>query len=155
MNPKIIAALESAVPAEMAAADLYDRLAGLATNAETRTLFGSLSNDERRHRRLLEAQYAAVVGHAFAPAPVRRIRIPMGAAEILWPAALTLAINAEADAFLHYTNSADAETDKDARALYRQLADDEAGHRRLLEAEYASRLGQPFSDYELESWVRE
>jgi rubrerythrin len=74
---------------------------------------------------------------------------------MLWPAALTLAINGEADAHEGYRRSAETETQSEARSLYLQLADDEASHRRLLEAEYAARLGQPFSDVELDTWVRE
>lgn len=155
MNPKVIGALESAIPAEIAACDLYLRLADLAGSAETKKLLASLAGDERRHRQLLESRYQITAGRTFEAGPVRRIRVPAGAGDMLWPAALTLAINAEADAHLGYSRSAEQEEDAAARALYRQLAEDEAGHRRLLEAEYAARLGQPFADYELESWVRE
>ena len=155
MNPKIVAALELAIPAEIAAADLYVRLVDKATNEDTRKLFQSLTADERRHRQLLEARYQTEAGRAYAAGPVRQLRLPADASEMLWPAALTLAINGEADAHEAYVKSASSETDPGARAMYEILAEDEAGHRRLLEAEYAARLGQPFSDYELESWVRE
>lgn len=155
MNHSANAALESAIAAEIAAADLYSRLSALASEIQTRRLFESLTGDERRHRQLLEARYKAVIGQDPPAQPVRRIRMPVGAVSMLWPAALTLAINAEADARESYLKSAETEVDAEAHSMYRQLAADEATHRRLLEAEYAARLGQPFSDVELDTWVRE
>jgi rubrerythrin len=155
MNPNVIAALETALAAEIAAADLYARLAGLATSETTKNLFSSLTADEKRHRQLLETQYASDAGKAYAAEPVRQLRLPTGARDLLWPAALTLAINGEIDAHDVYSRRVAQVTDPQARALYQQLADDEAGHRNLLEAEYAARQGHPFADTELETWVRE
>lgn len=155
MNPNVIAVLETALAAEIAAADLYTRLAGLATSETTRNLFSSLTADEKRHRQLLEKQYASDTGKAFVAGLVRRLRLPADARDLLWPAALTLAINGEMDAHEAYSKCAALVTDAQARALYQQLADDEAGHRNLLEAEYAARQGHPFADAELETWVRE
>jgi rubrerythrin len=155
MNPNVIAALETAIAAEIAAADLYARLEGAANSQTTRKLFASLAADEKRHRQLLEKQYAAHAGIAYVSGHVRQLRIPTDAPDLLWPAALTLAINGEIDAHDVYSSSAAQATDAQAKALFRQLADDEAGHRRLLEAEYAARQGHPFADTELETWVRE
>lgn len=155
MNSSVIAALETAIAAEIAAADLYARLQGVATSETTRKLFASLTADEKRHRQLLEKQYVADSGKAHVAGPVRQLRFPSNARDLLWPAALTLAINGEMDAHNAYTFCATQVADPQARALYRQLADDEAGHRKLLEAEYAARQGHPFSDTELETWVRE
>ena len=126
----------------------------LANNAETQKLFDALTGDERRHRQLLEAQYkpppASLCRRAGPPDPHSRRRRRDALAGGPDPGH-----QRRGDAFLGYSKSADAESDQATRALYRQLAEDEAGHRRLLEAEYAARIGQPFSDYELESWVRE
>ena len=155
MNPSVIAALETAIAAEIAAADLYAQLAGAATSETTKSLFSSLTADEKRHRQLLEKQYAADAGKAYLAGPVRQLRFPTDARDLLWPAALTLAINGEMDAHDAYSKCVAQVTDPQAKALYQQLVDDEAGHRKLLEAEYAARQGHPFSDTELETWVRE
>jgi rubrerythrin len=155
VNPDAIAALEIALAAEIAANDLYTRLARQATSETTRNLFSSLTADEKRHRELLEKQYSSGAGRAFVAKPVRQLRLPEGARDLLWPAALTLAINGEMDAYDTYIRCGAQAIDAPARALYRQLADDEAGHRKLLEAEYAARQGHPFADMELETWVRE
>jgi rubrerythrin len=155
VNPNVIDALESALAAEIAAADLYTRLAGLAASKTTKNLFESLTADEKRHRQLLERQYVSDSGGAFVAPPVRQLRLPHDARDLLWPAALTLAINGEIDAHDTYSRCAGQVPDPQAKTLYKQLAEDEAGHRALLEAEYAARQGHPFSDTELETWVRE
>jgi rubrerythrin len=155
MNPNIIAALETALAAEIAAADLYIRLEHAANSETTKNLFASLTADEKRHRQLLEKRFLADAGKAYVAGPVRQLRIPTDARDLLWPAALTLAINGEMDAHDAYAKSAAQSPDAQAKTLYQHLADDEAGHRMLLEAEYAARQGHPFSDTELETWVRE
>ncbi len=155
MNANVLMALESAIVAEIASADLYTRLATMAASETTKTVFASLTADEKRHRQLLEQQYLAGAGKAFASGPVRQLCLPTHARDLLWPAALTLAINGEVEAHDAYARCAGLVTDPQARSLYQQLADDEAGHRKLLEAEYAARQGHPFSDVELETWVRE
>jgi rubrerythrin len=155
VNPNIIVVLETALAAEIAAADLYTRLAQLASSETTKKLLSSLTADEKRHRQLLEKQYESDAGKSYAAGPVRQLRLPSGARDLLWPAALTLAINGEMDAHDTYSKCAAQVTDPRAKALYKQLADDEAGHRKLLEAEYAARQGHPFADTELETWVRE
>jgi rubrerythrin len=155
MNPNVVAALETAIAAEIAAADLYERLERVASDETTKTLFTSLTADEKRHRQILEKRYAADAGKPHVAGRVRQLRLPSGAPDLLWPAALTLAINGEVDAHDVYSSCAAQATDAQARALYQQLADDEAGHRMLLEAEYAARQGHPFAEAELETWVRE
>jgi rubrerythrin len=155
MNPTVIVALETAIAAEIAAADLYARLAGAAASETTKSLFLSLSADEEQHRHLLEKQYASDAGRAYVAGPVRQLRFPADARDLLWPAALTLAINGEMDAHDAYSTCAAQTTDRRAKAMYEQLAADESGHRKLLEAEYAARQGHPFADTELETWVRE
>lgn len=155
MNTNVLAVLETAIAAEIAAADLYSRLTSIAASDTTRQVFASLTADEKRHRQLLEQQYAAVAGKTFVAGPVRQLRFPTDASELLWPAALTLAINGEMDAHEAYARSAGQATDPPTKALYTRLSEDEAGHRKLLEAEYAARQGHPFADVELETWVRE
>ena len=155
MNPPATVALDTAIAAEMAAADLYSRLAQQAGSKESRQLFLSLSADEQRHRQTLERRYLTAVGRPHPSSPFVPFPLPDAAGVMLWPAALTLAINAEIQAHDRYVRLAAETTDAAGQAIFRDLAADEAGHRRLLEAEYAARLGQPFSDYELSTWVRE
>ncbi len=155
MNSTVLLALESAIPAEIAAADLYARLSDKAGDAEARRVFLSLSADERRHRELLEKRYLDTVGQPYVAGNVPSILLPPDGDKMLWPAALTLAIKGEIAAHDGYLKSAAEAADAEGQAMYRQLAEDEAGHRRLLEAEYAARLGQPFAEYEMATWVRE
>ena len=76
MNPNLITALETAIAAEIAAADLYTRLAGAATSETTKSLFSSLTADEKRHRQLLEKQYAADAGKAYLAGPFVNFAFP-------------------------------------------------------------------------------
>lgn len=155
MSHSAISALEIAISAEIAAADLYQRLAQIARNPESQGIFFALATDERRHREILEERYLRLAGRPYAAKPVSPIPLPPASDKMLWPAALTLAIKAEIEAYDRYTKAAAEAADPEGQAMYRQLAEDEAGHRRLLEAEYAARLGHPFSEYELAVWVRE
>jgi len=155
MNQSAISALEVAISAEIAAADLYRRLAQVARNPESQGIFLALAADEQRHRQILEERYLGLVGRSYAAGPVSPTPLPQAADKMLWPAALTLAIKAEIEAHDRYVKAAAETPDPEGRAMYLRLAEDEAGHRQILEAEYAARLGQPFVEYELQTWVRE
>jgi rubrerythrin len=155
VNAYALAAIKKAIAAEIAAADLYTRLAALAGNPESGGIFAALVADEVRHRGMLEMRIAEATGQAYVAGPFQPVALPPAASGMLWPAALTLAIRGETAAHDGYVKEAARTTDAEGKAMFTHLAEDEAGHRRLLEAEYAARIGQPFAEYEQGTWVRE
>ncbi|MBN1885883.1 MAG: ferritin family protein [Candidatus Krumholzibacteriota bacterium] len=138
-------ALEKAIYREIGARDFYGSVAGTITNPEGRDRFRHLSEDEEAHRAKLVGWLEERLGVRFvfddakgAASEIQGIELSAqtGAFE-----ALKLAIEAETNAEAYYRRQAAAFDDAELEKLLLEIADEESGHRSLLEAELNSLRG--------------
>ncbi len=138
-------AIESAIYREIGARDFYRRISEEIGNDEGKKKFSQLSIDEEAHRVKLESWYGKLTGGEFSPdgakleqSEIRGLDVDeqTGALE-----ALGIAIEAEAQAREFYSGQAEKVSDPELKQLFEKLADEEAGHFALLEAERNSIIG--------------
>jgi rubrerythrin len=138
-------AVELAIYREIGARNFYRRISDGIDNSEGKEKFSQLSRDEENHRIKLESWYEKMTGGAFSPDDVRLEQSEIrglavdgqtGALE-----ALNIAIGAETQAREFYEGQAERASDPELRRLFEQLAEEEAGHFALLEAERNSIIG--------------
>lgn len=138
-------AVELAIYREIGARNFYRRISEEIGNSEGKEKFSQLSRDEDNHRIKLESWYEKLTGEAFSPDDVRleqseirgfAVGEQTGALE-----ALNIAIEAEAQAREFYEGQAEKAADPELERLFGQLAEEEAGHFALLEAERNSIIG--------------
>ena len=137
--------LEDAIYKEIGARNFYKRIAGAIKNHEGKKRFETLSNDEDGHRVKLIRWYKEFAGSDFIEDPkavekaeVRDIDVSERTSAVK---ALDIAVEAEAEAETYYRGQAEKATRDDFKELLLQLADEESGHRALLEAERNSLVG--------------
>jgi rubrerythrin len=138
-------AVELAIYREIGARDFYKRISEEIGNADGKEKFSQLSRDEEGHRIKLESWYEKLTGGEFSPDDVKleqseiqgfTVRQQTGALE-----ALGIAIEAEEQAREFYAERASSASDPELKQLFERLADEEAGHYSLLEAERNSIIG--------------
>jgi rubrerythrin len=138
-------AIELAIYREIGARNFYNRISEEIGNTDGKEKFAQLSRDEEGHRVKLESWYEKMTGGKFTPddekleqSEIRDFAVAeqTGALE-----ALGIAINAEEQAREFYSGQAAAAADPGLKELFEKLADEEAGHFALLEAERNSIIG--------------
>lgn len=138
-------AVELAIYREIGARNFYRCISEEIGNAEGKERFSQLSMDEEGHRIKLESWYEKLTGGEFSPDDVKleqseirsfTVKEQTGALE-----ALGIAIEAEAQAREFYAGQAETASDPELKQLFEKLADEEAGHYALLEAERNSIIG--------------
>ena len=138
-------AIESAIYREIGAKNFYSRISEEIGNADGKEKFSQLSRDEDGHRIKLESWYEKLTGEEFSAdeqkleqSEIRgfAVKEQTGALE-----ALGIAIEAEEQAREFYSGQAEAASDPELKSLFERLADEEAGHYTLLEAERNSIIG--------------
>ena len=137
--------IEVAIYREIGARNFYRRISEEIKNSEGARKFAQLSEDEDGHRVKLESWFERLVGDTFSArndrieqSEIRGIKLEeqTGALE-----ALGIAIEAEEQAREFYSGQAEAASDPELKSLFERLADEEAGHYTLLEAERNSIIG--------------
>ena len=138
-------AVELAINREIAARNFYRRISEEIGNAEGKEKFSQLSIDEEGHRIKLESWYEKMTGGKFSTDDAKleqsemrgfTVKEQTGALE-----ALGIALKAEAQAREFYAGQAERARDQELKRLFENLADEEAGHYALLEAERNSIIG--------------
>jgi len=148
--------LDVAISAEMDAHQFYLRAADRTKDGKTRATFFALAGDEEGHRLQLEREHAQLLaGHKLQYRPETNILHRYLERDLDDLGAIALSIKAEQEAVLFYQQSSQQAKRADLERILLSLVEFEEGHRRLLESEYQARLGRPWSDYELDHWVRE
>jgi rubrerythrin len=139
--------LEDAIQGEIEAQKFYLGVAEKTRNSFLEELFLSLSEEEKRHRKILEN----FLDHPtktinFAKVPdfhvAETIENPELTLEMRPQDAIALAMKKEQAAMEHYTQLADACTDSDQKKVFLELAAMERGHKNRMEAAFVD-IGYP------------
>jgi rubrerythrin len=148
--------LDMAISAKMDAHQFYLRAADRTKDGKTGATFLALAGDEEGHRLQLEREYAQLLrGRKLQYRPETNILHRYLERDLDDLGAIALSIKAEQEAVSFYQQSSQQAKRADLRRILLSLVEFEEGNRRLLESEYQARLGRPWSDYELDRWVRE
>ncbi len=133
--------LDFAIAKENEANIFYTNLSKMAARPEIRTVFDNFALEELGHRKKLEAvkrgdyklpPLQTVVNLKIADYTMADDEGP----EMAYKDALVLAMKREEASYKLYTDLADVTGDKDARALFLGLAQEEAKHKLRFETEY-------------------
>ncbi len=148
--------LALAIQSEIEARRFYEGMANRADKPRIASTFAFLAQDERDHEEKLRQRSEADLCE---PSPAGGPAIESVSGNFIETAtelqALKIAIHGESRAREFYTWAAERTQDPEGKAMFKELAAVEASHQNLLEAEYKARGGQPWSEYELDTWVRE
>jgi len=153
-NESLAQILKDAIKVEMLAANFYSRGADSSTNTEIVALFGSLRDDEIQHESALRELYRELLGREAPPQIIQipeDVPLPAGDAEAI----LRLAMEREDRARNYYRFLAVQADALDAKELLTRLESFEEHHYELLEMELKGRRRQPWSQPELDNWVRD
>lgn len=138
-------AVELAIYREIGARDFYKRISEEIGNGEGKEKFSQLSRDEEGHRIKLVSWFEKLTGGEFSPDDVKLEQSEMRGFTVKEQAgaleALGIAIEAEEQAREFYARQAESALDSELKQLFERLADEEAGHYALLEAERNSIIG--------------
>jgi rubrerythrin len=149
-----LAALQMAIQTEIDGHSFYQRFAERSTEPDARLMFERLARDEVMHLELLRntkamleqkgewAEYKGLDLDAIQGAPIfSQVRVQQNiVAHTSDLSALRVAYLIEKDAVDFYTRAAAQTDDPNGRRMFRDLADMEQGHLRLIEGEYNSLL---------------
>lgn len=152
-TPEALRAIEVAIEIEKDGLAFYTQAARQTDDPHGRRMFETLAADEAAHLALFEHTRAELLKGGSWPSPEevaarspRRPVIPP-----IFPPnreqratqapqreleALRRGIQAEEDSIAHYTQAAEKTSEPAGRAMYIYLAEQEKGHRAILEAEY-------------------
>lgn len=147
-----VAALRLAIQTERDGRAFYQEAAERTHDPQGRELFRRLAEDETAHERILQERLQALQAgsgwgeteslpaSALPPEGIpvfSRERVRQDVGQYTYElSALRLAYLIEQDAVDFYTRAAEAMDDPAGKAMFRQLADMERMHRRILEDEY-------------------
>jgi len=133
----VLEILGVAVKKEAEAAAFYKGLASKIANPIIRERFMALSQEEMKHRKLVEDEYKRLTGEEKIPVPAGKFRprekFDIGNASI--EDAIDHAIGAEKAAQKRYSEAARASTDPRGQRLLEYLVEFEKGHERQLKAD--------------------
>lgn len=118
-------------------------------------LLQGLEDDERRHEKLLCATYRDITGAPCDDVATEAEPAAPALASLDVVGILRLAMEKEVEARELYAESARRSEERAVTVLLERLALEEDGHFKLLEAELAGRLGGPWADEEVRTWVRD
>lgn len=155
MTESVSEILKDAIKAEVLACQFYTRSQRQVSDREVLALFASLADDEAGHESELRMLYRDLVGED-APAQVIQ-----ASAEKTNPiphdpmAILRMAMGREERARNIYRFLAAQIDDQRAHGLLMRLESQEERHYDLLEMELKGRRAQPWSQIELDNWVRD
>ena len=145
-----IAALQMAIQTEIDGHNFYQKFAERSTDPDARKIFERLARDEIMHLELLRntkamleqsgawAEYKGLALDVIQGAPIfsqERVQQNL-VAHTSDLSALRVSYLIERDAVDFYTRAAAQTDDPNGRRMFRDLADMEQGHLRLLEGEY-------------------
>ena len=156
-NKEVLAALASYIQAEIDGHDFYILAAQRTSDPRGKAMFESLARDEVGHRQKLEAQYASILEKGCwlsaeeceAAIAIRKAGkrspfadykskvktwIKKGAGDL---DALKVGIEKEKESYSAYSEAAKKATHLEGAAMFRELAEEESGHLRLLENTYS------------------
>ena len=139
--------LDYAIGEEQAAYEFYSRLAGQTQSSAMRETFESFAYEELKHKVKLEA---IKFGGTLRPAERQVVDLQISdylvevpaAPELDYRGALVLAMKKEKAAFKLYSDLAAGAADKDVKAAFLALAQEEAKHKLRFELEYDDLLSE-------------
>ncbi len=138
-------ALDFAIAREEEAADFYTGLAGNSKDASMRTLFASFAEEEKGHKRRLEA-VKAKGAPAAADKKVMDLKIGDYLVDVEaspnmdYQDALIVAMKREKAAFRLYTDLAALADEPELKETFKFLAQEEAKHKLHFEVEYDEKV---------------
>ncbi len=122
---------------EVSARDFYLSVAGIIKDISGRKKFQNLADDEKKHRETLEDWYKKESEgkvFPFDPKKVKKIKVEVKDHTSAF-AALDIALEAERQAYLFYTEAGKRTKDEKGKEMFKKLADEEDGHYQKLSAE--------------------
>lgn len=136
--------LDFAIEREQEAVDFYTHLGSMAQNAAMKDVFEQFANEERGHKAKLlkvkDGERGLISGGGGAHVPDLKIGDYLVEEEptpdISYQNALILAMKKEKAAFRLYSDLAGKAEDAQVRALFEDLAQEEARHKLRFEIEY-------------------
>jgi rubrerythrin len=139
--------LSQAIKGEIEAAQFYADVAEKTENAHIKDLFLTFSEEEKKHRRILEGfRDDASAAVSFEKVPdfhvSETVEEPILSMDMKPADAIALAMKKEEVAMRQYTEMADACTDPDRKKLFLELAAMERGHKAKMETAFVD-IGYP------------
>ena len=139
--------LEQAIRGEIEAAQFYSDVAEKSDNAYLKELFQTFSEEEKKHRQILESfrddPSAAI---SFEKVPdfhvAETVDEPALSIDMTPADAIALAMKKEEAAMRNYTELAEVCTNPDRKKLFTELAAMERGHKNKLESAFVD-IGYP------------
>lgn len=121
---------------EISAYDFYIRVSQSIANPSGQEKFRFLASDEKRHREILEKWYEKESGQKFRvdSSQVKKIDVKIKDTTSAFEA-IDIAMEAERQAYLFYTDAAGKTKNEDAKKMLQALAKEEDGHYLKLSAE--------------------
>ena len=144
---KYLAILERAIESEIEASNFYARVAEMTTNGYLKEMFTSFSQEEQKHRNILEGfrsePAAAIHFEKVADFGVSEtVTEPTLSADMQPTEAIALAMKKEESAMSQYTQMADACNDGAQRDVFLELAAMEREHKMKMETAFVD-IGYP------------
>lgn len=139
--------LSRAIEGEIEAARFYADVAGKTEDGYIKNLFLTFSEEEKKHRRILEGfRDDASAAVSFEKVPdfhvSETVEEPSLSIDMKPAGAVALAMKKEEAAMRQYTEMADACTDPDRKKLFLELAAMERGHKAKMETAFVD-IGYP------------
>jgi rubrerythrin len=144
---KYMAILDRAIDSEIEASRFYAHVAEMTTNTYLKEMFGNFSQEEQKHRRILEGfrsdpetaiHFEKVADFGLSETMAE----PTLSADMKPADAIALAMKKEESAMRQYTGLADACNDGSQRKVFLELAAMEREHKTKLEAAFVD-IGYP------------
>lgn len=137
MNNDVTGILKNAVDNEIEAYEFYKQAAELVSDAALKSVFANLAKDELKHKVLLEGYISGLRPFEFDRPPdygvSETVDMPKLTTAMRFVDAVALAMKKEEEAMKQYEAFSQASTDPEQQALFRELANMEAGHKLGLE----------------------
>ncbi len=153
--------LRNAIQMELEGKDFFERAAGRMRHQRAKEMFEGLVKQEQRHIMVLGKEFERLSqgkswisleeadglcsGNSgvsvFKDSELKRIRISEDAGEL---EALSIGIKVEQKSIDYYASARDRATDKNAKAVFDWLVEEESGHLTILNAEREHRKGSGY-----------
>ena len=139
--------IDRAINSEIEAAQFYAEVAEKSENTYIKELFLSFSEEEKRHRHILEGfRDDPAIAISFEKVPdfhiAETVDEPALSMDMSPVEAIALAMKKEETAMRHYTELADVCTNAERKKLFYQLAAMERGHKNKMENAFVD-IGYP------------
>lgn len=153
--------LRNAIQMELEGKNFFERAAGRMRHERAKEMFEGLVKQEQRHIEVLGKEFERLSQgkswmsleeadglssgsprvSVFKDSELRRIRLSEDAGEL---EALSIGIKVEQKSIDYYTSARDRVTDKNAKAVFDWLVEEESGHLTILNAEREHRKGSGY-----------